>query len=315
LSASNAISSSSRTATAAARPRNAESSSSIERARPERFSLDGPSVVLDARLNAYRRDIADVGLAGVLFAPHYARPLIRACGMMPAGLFSEASDSSEPISQLLPGERFAVLDITAGWAWGYCLLDHRVGYVEAIELADPLEPTHIVCEASAPVQTCGDPLSTPIAHLPMGARLHGEARGAMLQIEGGCVPLSYLRQVGEFDTDPIAVAQRLLGAPYLRGGRTAHGIDCSGLVQLSLQLCGIPCPRDVADQRALGEPLAAGAPLARGDLLFCEDHVGLMVDDRMAIQVSHEGGKVAVEPFACAHPTGSPEGLERRRLT
>jgi hypothetical protein len=308
LSASNATSSS-RTATVAARQGNGEYSSSTER-----FSLDGPSAVLDSRLNAYRRDIADVGLAGVLFAPHYARPLIRACGMLPAGVFSAPSDTSEPVSQLLPGERFAVLDITSGWAWGYCLLDHRVGYVEAIELADPLEPTHVVCEAHAPVQTCSDPLSTPIAHLPMGARLHGEVRGAMLQIEGGCIPLSYLRRIGEFENDPVAVAQRLLGTPYLRGGRSAQGIDCSGLVQLSLQLCGIPCPRDTVDQRALGTPLAEDAPLVRGDLLFCDDHVGLMVDDRMAIQVSHQAQKVAVEPFTCALGPGTPGALERRRI-
>jgi hypothetical protein len=294
---------------AAARPRNAESSSSTRR-----FSLDGPTVALDPRVNAYRRDIADVGLAGTLFAPHYARPLVRACGMLPAGVYSAPSDTSEPVSQLLPGERFAVLDITSGWAWGYCLLDRRVGYVEAIELSDPLEPTHLVCESSAPVQTCSDPLSTPIAHLAMGARLHGEVRGAMLQIEGGCVPMSYLRPIGEFEDDPVAVAQRLLGAPYLRGGRTAHGIDCSGLVQLSLQLCGIDCPRDTADQRSLGEPLADGAPLTRGDLLFCEDHVGLMVDDRMAIQVSHGARKVAVEPFSCAAAAGSTSAIERRRL-
>jgi hypothetical protein len=235
--------------------------------------------------------------------------------MLAAGVYSEPSDTSEPVSQLLPGEGFAVLDITSGWAWGYCLLDHRVGYVEAIGLADPREPTHIVCEAHAPVQTCGDPLSTPIAHMPLGARLHGEVRGAMLQIEGGCIPLSYLRRIGEFESDPVAVAQRLLGAPYLRGGRTAHGIDCSGLVQLSLQLCGISCPRDTVHQRTLGTALAQDAPLARGDLLFCDDHVALMVDDRMAIQVSHEAKKVTVEPFHCAAPPGSQSCIERRRLS
>jgi cell wall-associated NlpC family hydrolase len=144
--------------------------------------------------------------------------------------------------------------------------------------------------------------------------LHGAVRGAMLQIEGGCIPLSYLRPVGEYENDPVAVAQRLLGTPYLRGGRTSHGIDCSGLVQLSLQLCGIPCPRDTAEQRALGVPLDGQAPLARGDLLFCDDHVGLMVDDRMAIQVSHQALKVAVEPFHCASASGSESGIERRRL-
>jgi hypothetical protein len=234
--------------------------------------------------------------------------------MMAAPVRDGPSDSAEAVSELLPGEGFAVLDITAGWAWGYCLADHRVGYVEAIELADPLEPTHIVVEAQAPIQSCGDPLSAPLAHLPMGSRVHGEVRGAMLQIEGGCIPLSYLRRVGEHEVDPVCVAQRLLGAPYRRGGRSAQGIDCSGLVQLSLQLCGIDCPRDSGLQRSLGEPIADGAPLKRGDLLFCEDHSALMIDDLMAIQMSWTAEKVAVEPFECARPPGSESGIERRRL-
>ena len=234
--------------------------------------------------------------------------------MLPAPVRSEPSDSAEAVSELLPGERFAVLDITAGWAWGYCLLDHRVGYVEAIELSDPLEPTHIVVESSAPIQSCGDPLSPPLAHLPLGARLHGHVRGAMLQIEGGCLPLSYLRPLGEYEADPVEVALRFLGTPYRRGGRTAHGIDCSGLVQLALQLCGIDCPRDTEHQRGLGDELPETAPLTRGDLLFCDDHVGLMVDDRMAVQVSWEAKKVTVEPFSCARRPGSNAPLERRRL-
>ena len=228
---------------------------------------------------------------------------------------AEAGDEAEAVSELLPGEKFAVLDITAGWAWGYSLLDHRVGYIEAIELADPLEPTHVVIEPGAPIQSCGDPLFSPLATLPMGSRLHGEVHGAMLHIEAGCVPLAYLQGIGGHEEDPVAVATRLLGAPYRRGGRTVHGIDCSGLVQLALQLCGIDCPRDTVHQRALGEPLADDVPLRRGDLLFCEDHVGLMVDDMMAIQVSWQSRRVAVEPFRCARPEGSEARIERRRLS
>jgi cell wall-associated NlpC family hydrolase len=253
-------------------------------------------------------------LAGRLFAPHYAEPLIRACGLIATPVRQEPADGAMPVSELLPGEGFAVLDLSAGWAWGYCLADHRVGYVEAIELAEPLEPTHIVVEAQAPIQAGIDPLAATLSHLPMGSRLHGEVRGATLEFEGGFVPLSYLRPVGEHDEDPAAVAQRLLGAPYRPGGRTCHGIDCSGLVQLSLQLCGIDAPRDTQEQRALGERLADEAPLKRGDLLFCDDHVGMMVDDRMAIQVSRESQKVAVEPFVCAQAPGSEAGIERRRL-
>jgi hypothetical protein len=272
-------------------------------------------VRLDPRINACRSDIADIDLADRLFAPHYAKALVRACGVIPAMVRSGPSDEAEAVSQLLPGEEFAVLDITGGWAWGYCGLDHRVGYVEAIALADPLEPTHIVIEAQAPVQAGPDPLSPSLSFLPMGSRLHGNVQGAMLEFEGGFIALSYLRPIGEPEEDAVTVAQRLMGTLYLRGGRTLHGIDCSGLVQLSLQLCGFDCPRDTVDQRRLGEPVPDGAPLRRGDLLFCEEHVAMMVDDRMAIQVSHEAQKVTVEPFTCARPSGSAEGLERRRIS
>jgi DNA-binding MarR family transcriptional regulator len=265
-------------------------------------------------IHAWRSDIADIALAGRLFAPHYAAPLIRACGMIATPVLNEPADGAEAVSELLPGEGFAVLDVTAGWAWGYCLADHRVGYVEAIELAEPLAPTHVVVEAQAPIQSGADPLAATLSHLPLGSRLRGEVRGASLEFEGGFVPLSYLRPVEEPEEDPVAVAQRLLGAPYRQGGRTSHGIDCSGLVQLSLQLCGIDAPRDTREQRGLGTALVDDAPLKRGDLLFCEDHVGMMVDDRMAIQVSWQARKVAVEPFACAVPQGSVAGLERRRL-
>ncbi|MEO7178623.1 MAG: NlpC/P60 family protein [Allosphingosinicella sp.] len=292
-----------------ARQRNGASSSSTER----RFALEGPSVHLDPRLHAWRNDIADIALAGRLFAPHYAAPLMRACGLIATPVLIEPADGPA-VSELLPGEGFAVLDVTAGRAWGYCLADHRVGYVEAIELTDPTEPSHVVVEAQAPIQSGPDPLAATLSHLPMGSRLHGEVRGAVLEFEGGFVPLSYLRPVGEQEEDPVAVAQRLLGAPYRQGGRTCHGVDGSGLVQLALQLCGVDAPRDAQDQRGLGAALAENDALKRGDLLFCDDHVAMMIDDRMAIQVSRESGKVAVEPFTCAQAPGSGSAVERRRL-
>jgi hypothetical protein len=241
--------------------------------------------------------------------------------MIPTMVRSAPADGAEAVSQLLPGEEFAVLDITAGWAWGYCRLDRRVGYVEAIELAEPLNPTHIVIEAQAPVQSGGDPLAPALSFLPMGSRLHGQVKGAMLEFEGGFIPLSYLRPIGEHEEDPVNVARRLMGALYLQGGRTLHGVDCSGLVQLSLQLCGIDCPRDTDHQRSLGEAVPEGSPLRRGDLLFCEDHVGLMVDDRRALHLRPAARKRrrprAAPPAAVgprypswsARPTPSPSRL------
>src|SRR5205085_10008091 len=223
---------------------------------------------------------------------------------------SGPSDSAPAVSELLPGEEFAVVDVTAGWAWGYCRADHRVGYVEAIELVAPFEATHVVIEASAPVEAGADLLSPTLTGLPMGSRLSGEVQGALLRIEAGFVPLSYLRRVGHYEEDPVAAAQRLLGVPYRQGGRTIQGVDGPGLIQLALRQCGTPAPREADLQTALGEPVPDGATLRRGDLVFCAGAPGLMVDDQLVIHITPDTGKVSIEPLRCL----PSEGLQRRRL-
>lgn len=229
--------------------------------------------------------------------------------MLATPLRGEPADGAEQVSELLPGEHFAVLDINAGWAWGYCVADRRVGYVEAIELTEPMAPTHFVVEANAPIQPEPDPIAPPLSFLPMGSRLHGKRRGAMLAIESGFVPASYLRRVDEHDNDPAAVAQRLLNAPWRPGGRTCHGIDGCGLVQLALQLCGVPAPRDLDLLKEVGEKLPQDAPLRRGDFVVCGDIPGLMLDDQLVIHVSERLGRVTIEPLHCMGAA-----LERRRV-
>lgn len=268
------------------------------------------SLVLDARIHAYRNDIADIGLAGQIFAPHYARPLARGCGSRAAPVWPSPAAGGEPVSELLPGEEFAVLEYAGGRAWGYCRGDHIVGYVEAIALAEPIRATHIVCEKFAPVAPDARITSSVIATLPMGSRLQGEESGACLSTEYGCVALSHLRAIGDHEPDPVVVAERLIGAPYRRGGRTGHGIDGAALVQLALGLCGIPAPR-LADQlNGLGEPVPAGTAARRGDLVLFEGGGGLMIDDLMMIHASEAAGKVVVEPLAAL---GAP-AVARRRL-
>jgi hypothetical protein len=309
LKASNATST--RTAaTAAEPPRSRDSSSSTA----ERFELAGPSLKLDPRVHACRRDLADIALAGRLFAPHYARPLVRACGARPAFLYATPSDRQDAASELLPGEHFAVLEYAGGWAWGYSCHDHYVGYVEAIELTDPAEPTHIVCEPSAPIHPDDDIRAPVLAHLPMGSRLIGEEHGSCLASEAGCIPLSYLRRIDDPEEDAAAVAQRLYGAPYRLGGRTANGVDCSGLVQLALALTGIAAPRDSDLQRVVGTPIEDGEPLRRGDLVFFEGHVGMMVDDLMMIHATRTAGKVCVEPLAAVAERSEGGVVARRRV-
>jgi hypothetical protein len=294
------------TAPAGKLPGNGDSSFSTA----DRFHLTGPSLRLDSRTHAFRHDLADIALAGRIIASHYARPLMRSCGAHASYVRTEPDSEAPAVTELLPGEDFAVLEYAGGWAWGYCAADHVVGYVEAIGLAAPLKPTHIVCERCAPVAADEGIMSPVLASLPMGARLHGEEHGACLTTEYGCVSLSHLRRIDEHDSDPVLVAERLIGAPFLPGGRTHNGIDAAGLVQLSLGLCGFAVPRLPDQLHGLGEAVPEAAPLHRGDLVLVDGGAGLMVDDLLMIHASACAGKVTVEPVAIL----DRPGLARRRL-
>ena len=272
--------------------------------------MTGPSLTLDPRINAFRHDLADIALAGRIIAPHYARPTVRACGALATFVRHGPNAEQTAVSELLPGEEFAVLEYAGGWAWGFCVADHIVGYVEAIELTMPSEATHMVCERCAPVAS-DDRITSPVlANLPMGARLHGVEQGACLSTEYGCVSLSHLRRIEDHDEDPVVVAERLIGAPYLPGGRSHAGIDSFGLVQLSLGLCGFAAPRLPEQLRRLGQPIPDAIPLHRGDLIVFEGDAGLMIDDLLMIHASPSAGKVTVDPVAILETAGQ----ERRRL-
>lgn len=96
--------------------------------------LTGPSIVLDPLVHAYRNDLADIALAGQLFAPHYARPVTRTCAI-DVVVRSAPSDQADAVYEMILGEEFALLDVTGGWAWGYRRKDHSVGYLRAEALS------------------------------------------------------------------------------------------------------------------------------------------------------------------------------------
>ncbi len=259
------------------------------------FHLEGPTRRLDARINAYRRDIADVALAGTLFAPHYAAPLVMmasASAMMRAA----PSHQAEAVSQILPGEAFAVLDLSGGWAWGFSQHDHYVGYLPADALSDPIEPTHGVSVREALVFS-GPSIKTPaIGTLPFGAQVAGEMGEVFLDTGAGFI---HGRHIVPVSGDAVTVAETFLGMPYLWGGRGADGIDCSGLVQVALAATGIAAPRDTDMQReSLGEPLPEEARLRRGDVISFPGHIGLMVDETRLIHANAHWMSVVIEPLA-----------------
>jgi cell wall-associated NlpC family hydrolase len=269
-------------------------------------------MILDERVHAYRRDIADIALAGQLFAPHYARPLIRGCGTRQAFVRYAPSDEARIASELLPGEEFAVLEISGGWAWGYSRHDHYVGYVEIISLIEAPPATHLVAAPEAAILPEPDIHVPHLATLPMGARVTGQEQSGFLLTDVGYLSFTQVRPLDAVERDPVGVAERLLGAPYLLGGRSPRGIDCSGLVQVSLAFCGIPSPRDSDQQRVLGTALDDGAPLKRGDLIFFDGHVGFMADEAKLIHATAHTGAVVVEPLADVHARNPV--IARRRL-
>ncbi len=263
-----------------------------------RVALDGVSRPYDARVHAIRPDLADVALASLYFAPHYASPVPRSIAAPWVPVRGAPNESATAITELLHGEAFHVLDSRGGWAWGYCAHDHYVGYLPLDTLGEPMAPSHLATGA-APLFTAAD-IKSPIAALyPAHSRLAGTLEGSFLATEAGFVHARHVRPLSETETDWVAVAQRHLGAPYVWGGRGGLGLDCSGLVQVALAACGIKAPRDTDQQaQAVGVALDDHAELRRGDIVFFPGHVGLMADAERLLHANAHWMAVTIEPLS-----------------
>jgi cell wall-associated NlpC family hydrolase len=250
-------------------------------------------------VNAIRGDLADIALAGKYFAPHYSCPQSFSLRAPRTPIRAKGDVAAVAVSELLHGETFQAIDVAGGWAWGYSAHDHYVGYVPVGLLGDPIEATHIVTVPGALVFAEAGIKSPEQARLPMGSRVTGEMEGAFLKTGEGFIHLRHLSAIGAPQTDAVAVAERLTGAPYLWGGRSSDGLDCSGLIQLCLSLCGMAAPRDTDQQMAaLGEAIGPDAPLRRGDIIFFPGHVGFMADSKNLIHANAHWMQVTTEPLA-----------------
>ena len=250
----------------------------------ERFRLEGRSQNFDPRTDAIRPDLADVALASRHFAPHYAKAVNRSCVVARTPVRAKPDSGSEMVSELLFGEGFALLDITGGWAWGYCLHDHYVGYVPQDTLGAYVEPAFRLIAPASVTGADGQPLT-----LPVGALL-GDA---------GSVPAEAIAVLDTKADDAVATAEAMFDTPYLWGGRSNEGIDCSGLIQTMLARAGISAPRDSDQQLAgLSGDIDLSAPYQRGDILYFPDHVGVMIDDTTLLHATQYYGKVVKEALA-----------------
>lgn len=268
------------------------------------YSLSGHSIEGDKRTTPIRGDLADIKLAGKLFAPHYAVPMIRT-GIAPVTeIHAEPHMTSMPVSSLMHGEEFAVLDVAGEWAWGYCLHDDYLGYLRFADLGDDFTATHMV-SAPATLLVATPSIKAPVlARYPMGAQIVcGEASecGKFLACEGGWIPIVHLSEPGKVEGSPADLAEKLVGVPYSWGGRSGNALDCSGLVQLVFGLKGIKAPRDADMQQAgFGEELSEDDALQRGDLVFFPGHVGIMADESNLIHSNGAAMAVSIESLEAA---------------
>lgn len=287
------------------------------------YALTGPVTTFDPRVTAVRGDLADIALAGRFFAPHYVAPQLRRCAPAITMLRAASAHDAQAVSQLITGEGFALLDSAGDWGWGYCLIDGYCGYVLLNDLVETAAlPTHIVHARAALVFADASIKAPTLDLLPMGAQITvaGEsACGKFWQTGTGFVSKRHARSLAEPGTDPAIFAMQLTGAPYLWGGRSGDGLDCSGLVQLVMALTGHNAPRDSDQQlEALGEFLADDAPVQRGDLVFFPGHVGIMADDTHLIHANAHWMQVVTEPLAdviARFPESTPQPvLARKRI-
>jgi cell wall-associated NlpC family hydrolase len=210
-------------------------------------------------------------------------------------------------SEVLFGERVTVYDEHEGWAWVQLAADGYVGYLPAAALSRRVEtPTHRVSALGTWLYPAPDFKSPPSLALSLNAELCVTERGGAFSRlgDGRFVPTVHIAERGRFAPDFVAVAETFLGVPYVWGGKTRLGVDCSGLLQVALHAADIACPRDGDMQLAeLGSavPLREGfAGLARGDLVFWPGHVAIMVDAARLLHANAHHMAVAVEPLQAA---------------
>lgn len=278
----------------------------------------------DKRLHAFRADLADLRLKDAIAAPRYVEGRPARVAVPAADMRGGPSATSGVNTQLQLGDAVRVFDEADGFAWVQADRDSYVGYVATADLA-PAGPavTHVVSAPRTFVYPEPDLKKPALSALSLGAGVvvtgAAETRGLRyaLLADGSAVVEKHLVAVDELSGDYVAVAESLLGTPYLWGGTTAFGIDCSGLVQLALRMVGRKALRD-SDMQAetLGEPTALENGLRRGDLVFWKGHVAIMTDAYTMIHANGHTMLVSREGFADAvarigYLYGQPTGYRR----
>jgi cell wall-associated NlpC family hydrolase len=255
----------------------------------------------DSRITPARGDLAASSLRGKVDAKSFVDGGMHVLAVGRTALRAGPSATSGMASEILFGEAVAVYERRDGWAWVQCALDDYVGYVREDALAEPVAPTHRVIATSTPLLPAPDVKRPALDLLPMNAQVHvagHEGRFARLASRG-FVFADHLVALGDRQSDWVAVAERFMGAPYIWGGKTYEGLDCSGLVQTALQTAGIACPRDSdMQEKALGCFVEDLSRPQRSDLVFWKGHVGIMLDGARMLHANAHSMNVTVEQLS-----------------
>jgi hypothetical protein len=259
---------------------------------------------LDRRLTASRPDLADEKLRGQVEAERFTAGTVMQVVEAAVNLHQRPSHDSLIDTQAIYGEAITVFEEFEGWAWGQLHSDGYVGYVPSVALAQPgPAATHRVSALRTFVYP-GPSLKLPyMTYLPMNAQVSVDgSEGDYARLAtGGFVFAAHLCELSRMEPDFVAVAERFLHAPYLWGGKSSLGLDCSGLVQTALSASGVAAPRDTDMQEAaLGTPVPVTPELAglkRGDLVFWKGHVGVMSDPTALLHATGFTMNVCKEPL------------------
>jgi cell wall-associated NlpC family hydrolase len=259
-------------------------------------------MTLDPRLNAFRPDLADEMLRGRIDAERFAAGELYEIADAIVPMHSAARYDAGRMTELLYGERVKVFAVEEGWAWVKAAHDGYVGYVPASALRKEITSSaHRVGVPLTFLYAAPDLKSPPEAALPMNARVEIlELSDKFARTRNGrYIFAGHLKPLTSHEADFVAVAEQFLHVPYLWGGKTFHGLDCSGLIQTAMHASGLACPRDTDMQEAeLGTPLHEYNALKRGDLLFWKGHTGVMVDSERLLHANAHHMMVTIEPLS-----------------
>jgi cell wall-associated NlpC family hydrolase len=259
---------------------------------------------LDPRRHAHRPDLADARLKGHVNATRFAEGTIMQVRDPLVSLRRAPHFDAMQLTQALLGEMVRVFQSEEGWAWAQLQRDGYVGYLSTDALSPQLvAPTHRVSVPSTFLYPAPDIKSQPATSITLNAEVAvagGDPIFARLA-DGRFIIARHLKPLGDYASDFVAIAEQFVHVPYYWGGKSVMGLDCSGLVQVSLQACGHACPRDSdMQEQELGRSLPPDRfeQLQRGDLVFWNGHVGIMRDQTTLLHANGFHMQVVSEPLA-----------------